>query len=219
MRRMILTIAITVLLLSTLALAVSGQEGDTPAEPIIAQIQPLLINIQQQIPVSVTLSVPIGPTTTQTVTLPLVLDLNLQIGLADTVTATIETITTTEPISITVSEMAEEGEELKDNLGIPYELESTDGVEIIQWTASKNIFDHFQIVGELRNVDEEHVLDYVNLVVSMYDEDGKLLDVASGFMELDKVEPGGTSPFRVSTPVSAEDVARYLVQVEARFEK
>jgi len=149
MRRLIAISVIAVVLLSLLGLAVSSQERKTPSDAIAAGIRPLLVNIRQRVPLSVTLSVPIGPTSTQTVTLPLDIEINLQIGLAERVTATLETITPTVPAVVEVLEptptpttpaaagiprVVDDEDQIQDRGGVMLHIRS---VGLVDWEAAK----------------------------------------------------------------------------------
>lgn len=57
--------------------------------PTVVQIQPVTTTLRQQLPVSVTLLIPIGPTETQTVTVPMLLSLNLQLGFGEMITTSL----------------------------------------------------------------------------------------------------------------------------------
>lgn len=185
-------------------------------EGALGRLQPLLIDIQQQVPVEVTFV--LDTTEPQTVTVPMALDLNLQIGLSSTMTPVVS-VAATGPALVSVSQLLAEGQPLTDNEDIPYQIEGAEGIEIIQWRVAEDYAANFGALGELRNLDEKRDLGAVELIVSLYDSQGNLLGVNSGYMQLDTVEPGGTSPFRLLTTTPLEDVARYLVQVEARFER
>jgi hypothetical protein len=205
MQRYWLSVVLAALLVTALVLSVSGQEK-TP----LASLQPLLVDVQQSVPVSFTLSVPVNTTGTQTVTVPAMVDVAIQVRLDTALTATVE-VEQAGPALVTVSD-------LLDSAGLLYELEPVDGVEVIQVRSEADHRDRFALLGEIRNTGTT-TLSSLTLHVSLYDPDGVLVDVLYGSARLTTIRPGGTSPFSVSSQVSFDDVARYLVQMEARFER
>lgn len=193
-----------------LVFVVFGQEGG------MGRLQPFLVDITQAVPVEV--SFVVEGSEPQTVTVPMTLDLHLQVGLSSALTPVVS-VGAVGPALVSVSQLLAEGEPLIDNEGLPYQLEPADGVEIIQWRVSEDYAGDFEALGELRNTDAKRDLESLEFVVSLYDEAGNLLGVHSGYMTLDTVATDGTSPFRVTSSTPMEDVARYLVQLEARFER
>ncbi|NOZ29691.1 MAG: hypothetical protein GXP39_16805 [Chloroflexi bacterium] len=91
MRYAAAAITIAILLVGTLTMAVFGQDASTSLQPGIARIRPLQANIQQRIPISLAMLVPIGPSATRTITLPVTLELNLRIILTNTTAAITKT--------------------------------------------------------------------------------------------------------------------------------
>lgn len=67
-----------------------------------AQIQPLLIDVSQRVPVTATLIIPIGTTDTMTIALPLDIQLDLRIQIADTISM-VAAIEASEPVTTVVS--------------------------------------------------------------------------------------------------------------------
>ncbi len=212
MKRFLLAVAVAMLLSFGLLGAVSSQ-SPVAGKPA-AELQPLLVRIEQKIPFSVTLSVPGSATETLTMTVPAVIDLNLALSLAGTLTPTVQAITSTQTARIAVSDLQKSGTALVDNHGLAYQLEGPDSVEVIQWRVDEDFAGNLNMTGEFRNAAKDRALKLVHFVVTLYDSDGNILGVASGYQSLDSVAPGGTSPFRVSTSVPLKSVARYLVQVE-----
>jgi hypothetical protein len=92
-KRLWLSLLIAAALLIVLTVAVTAQntviddpDDETTNSAPLAQIEPITTTIRQQVPVSVTLRIPLGATDTQTVTIPMLLSLNLQLSLGELVT-------------------------------------------------------------------------------------------------------------------------------------
>jgi len=195
-----------------------GQD-DGQVQNLLARIKPMLVQIEQTIPITLTIEVPISETETTTLTVPAVVDLNLEISIADTVSSSVQVVSVTNPALVTVSELLETGGNLVDNNDIPYTVENAEDVELIQWVTEENSIEWTTITGELRNTNEERSIDSVKITATLYDSDGKLLDVISGYSSLETIVPGQTSPFELySIEIDFSQLGRYLVQVEVRFE-
>ena len=208
MRKLLVSVLVSTLLLAGLGLAVYGQAGDQLA----ALAGPLVVDVRQQVPVDVTLATSVGATGTQTVTVPMVLDLNLQIGLSSALTPAV-TIGEVTPARVTVSALAAQGEALVDGAGIEYNIEAPETLEIIQIQSGADSSGDFKLIGELRNIGDE-ALEYQSFAVSLYDADGTLIGVESTYAELEEIAPGQTSPFTLITFTPVDEVASYFVQAD-----
>jgi hypothetical protein len=163
--------------------------------------------------VPVEVSFVLGESDPQTVTVPMSLDVRLQVGLSSALTPVI-TVGKVGPALVSVSELMAAGEPLKDNRGIVYEIDEEDTVEIIQLRADANSEKELNITGEVRNVFDSVLKNYeVELVLTAYDVEGRILAIASGYAKLD-MKPGETSPFVIGTRIPIQDVGRYLIQVD-----
>ena len=205
-------------LLSILWAGIAISQDDT--ESLVARIKPMLVKIEQSVPISVTLYVPVSETETITLTVPAKVDLSMNVSIADNIETDVQVVNVTNPALVTVSELLGSGGNLIDNNNIPYSVENAEGVELIQWITSENSLGWTIITGEVRNIDVSHDIDSVKFIVSFYDDDGNLLDVTTGFSQLDTIVPGQTSPFELSTSsLEIDKIGRYLIQVEVRFNR
>ena len=91
-----LSLLLAALLLLVLTASVMAQNTVIDEEPVpstlsptVVQLQPVTTTLRQQLPVSVTLLIPLGPTETQTVTVPMLLSLNLQLGFGELITTSV----------------------------------------------------------------------------------------------------------------------------------
>ena len=211
-------LAITAGLLSIFWTGIAISQDD--AQSIVTRIKPMLVQIEQSVPISVTVYVPVSETETMTLTVPATVDLDVNVSIADTVETDVQVVNVTNPALVTVSELLQAGGNLVNNNDIPYTVETVEGVELIQWITSENSLGWTAITGEVRNIDESHNVDSVKFTVTFYDEDGNLLDVETGYSQLDTIVPGQTSPFELSSStLELNQIGRYLIQVEVRFER
>lgn len=205
----------TLILLLALVAILSISAGVVLAQsPALGRLQPLLVDIQQQVPVDVTFV--IDSAQPQTVTVPMALDLNLQIGLSSTMTPVVS-VAATGPALVSVSQLQATGQPLIDNSELIYEIEPVEGVEVLQIRSGPDYAENIELVGELRNTSNQ-TLSSVQIVVTFYNTDGAIMDVNTGYLALDDVETGKTSPFSVGLGTAPlADVGRYLIQMKARF--
>jgi hypothetical protein len=216
MKTIIKSLAITV----GFALALFGgiaiaQTDDNPDTDLLARLQPLLVQVQQSVPISVTLAVPTSPTNTITVTVPALVDVDISVRLTSEMTPEV-IAAAPRPALVTVSELVATGQPLLDNNGIPYELEGAEGVEVIQWISEESSVG-IKLVGEIRNIDERRTLNTTQFVITFYDENSVILGVENAYTSLNSIPPNGTSPFSTISFIPYDQVGRYLIQVQARF--
>ena len=113
----------------------------------------------------------------------------------------------------TEDETQQEGEGLTDTRGIPYDVQTPEGLVLTQ-VNSKGSYGSTQIVGQIRN-DGEETYKFILVSVSLYDADGNLIDVANGGAQAQELEPGETTTFQSIAMTELDGVASYSVQVEA----
>jgi len=70
----------------------------------------------------------------------------------------------------------------------------------------------FHVVGEVQN-NSETAMDFVKIVITLYDESGGVVGTDFTYTELDVIPPGGKAPFSSGTDEFG-DVASYEVQVQ-----
>jgi hypothetical protein len=206
MKRITLAVVVGALLLASLVMAVSAQQGD-----VLARVQPLLVTIQQQVPVSVTLSIPLDDGEVQTVTVPMALDLNLEIALSSTMSPVVSVGAAA--AGVVVSDLPADVSE--DNNGIAFEVETVGDVELVQVRSDPDYWENFSLTGEIRNTGDEAVETYsVRITLTVYDEDGKILDTFTVSPSFGPIGAGQSSPFDVALSDTAmEDVGRYRLQI------
>lgn len=87
---LISVISFVVVGLMMLALSVAAESQSPSPQQAIGQIVPMLMDIRQRVPISLTVSVPMGGGESMEVIVPLELDLSLQVSIADTVEAKLD---------------------------------------------------------------------------------------------------------------------------------
>lgn len=184
------------------------------AQDVVRLTTPLLVDVRQSVPVTLTLAVP-SASGVQTVTAPLSLDVALQVSLSGVVSPVVAITSTSAAALVSVSELLAQGEPLTDALGIPYTIEAADSIEVVQLKAADNY--GFEIIGELRNLSEDTINDYdIDAVLTLYDADGAILAIRDGMLGLSSVDSGQTTPVQFVTSADVDDIGRYLVQVKVR---
>jgi hypothetical protein len=212
LRSLMLAAAIVIALL--LAAGALAQDG-----LLAGLVQPLVVNIEQQVPVDVTLSLPLDDGTIVTATAPLTVGIALQVNI-DGAGVVAVTAGEAEPVELAAeaapapaaSQPEAVGGALVDLSGIPYSVQTDLPVAITQ-VRSQAMFGTTRLVGEIVNNGDEE-LRYITLMVNFYDADGKLLDMGFGSVTADTLGPGETSGLNALASVELDDVARYTIEIE-----
>lgn len=202
------------ILAGLLALAVVGVAVGQ-AGVLAGLVQPFVVNIEQQVPVEVTLALPMDDGTVITATAPITVGVSLQVKI-DGAQVVAVTSAEAEPAAATVeaAPVAEEGvNEGVDADGRSYTLEPGEGIEIAGVNSSINSMDGIELVGEITNIGKED-LETVEIVVTFYGEDGSIVLVENTYAKLDTLAPGQSSPFKVMTIGETVPVVRYRVQAQ-----
>lgn len=80
---------------------------------------------------------------------------------------------------------------------------------------SDSLFGYLAIVGFVRNIGNETYGD-VKFVVTLYDKNNRLIDVAEGYPSLSSASsPGGITPFKIPISTTPAKLHHYVVQVGA----
>lgn len=206
-------IAVLALVLSAGALAQDGL--------LSSLVQPQVVNIEQQVPVDVTLALPQQDGTVVTTTVPLTVGIALQVKIDG---AGVVSVLAGEPEQATTSQASTGTEagasaapapregQLLDLAGVPYTVSSNGDISLLQ-IRSKDSAGMTMVIGELRN-DGDQPASYVELTIKFYDAGGNLLDVGDGYATTEEIAPGESSAFRVLGPVKFQDIASYAVEIE-----
>lgn len=204
------------LALVAVLLLVAGAYSQTA--PLRASARPLLLDVQRSVPITLTLDIPLPSGVTQTVEVPATVDLAVTINLSSPLPPTLS-VGTAQPLAPAArAALPMAG---KDHQGLAYTVENETAVELLQWSVDDLLLDSgFEMVGEMRNTAQERTLERYNveIVVTLYDADGNVLDAGSGSPELAQIKPGQTSPFKVQLSADLADIARYAIQVQVAGE-
>lgn len=210
------TISITVVITAAVTLLFTGlAAAQTGAFAGLAQ--PLLVTIDQAVPVDVTVAIPQADDTTITATVPLTVGISLQVKIDGATVVAVEPIAA-EPATVTAETVADEPEGMTedgqtvDAAGIPYALQAPDDLIITQVT-SKESFTGASIVGQIENVGDK-TYSFIVLSAPLYDANGVLLDVGSGAASATNLAPGEKTTFTVLITVPYADIASYELQIE-----
>lgn len=200
----------TVAIFALVALSITA--GMALAQDVpLGRLQPLLVDIQQQIPVDVTFV--IDGSAPQTVTVPMALDLNLQISLSSSMTPVI-TLAPAAPIIQISAPIPDQPTE--DALGLTYILAPQPAIEITEWTAFSGESGNLQIAGELKIAPEAAIGDNPEFVLRIYGPNDRLIDVVSDTVPMYDPQPGDTNRFKIITYIDVEDIDRYTVEIITR---
>ncbi|MFN8463983.1 MAG: FxLYD domain-containing protein [Caldilineaceae bacterium] len=187
--------------------------------------QPTVIDVAQDVPIDVVFALPQEDGTVMTVTAPITVGLSVQVTVQGPQVVDVSAAARPSDSTVSKASDAEDGgkktanaaepdaEALADTRGIPYDVQTPDGLVVTQ-VNSKGSYGSTQIVGQIRN-DGEETYKFILVSVSLYDADGNLIDVANGGAQAQELEPGETTTFQSIAMAEVDGVASYSVQVEA----
>lgn len=211
MRRTILSLGVALALVVLLFSAVAIGQATTP----LARLQPLLLEVAQSVPLTLTIAVPSSPTETITVTVPAVVDLNIAIRLTSGLTPVVE-VAPAVPAKVTVS-VPITGQENIDDLGIPYTMIQGDkDIWVAEWTTFESEYGQLTISGEVVVQPDARSFNSVDFVIRLFNDKGKLLDVEDGSAFFGISKPGDSQRFKISGFTDTKDIDHYTVEVFVR---
>jgi hypothetical protein len=200
-------------------LLLAGAVSVTANPGALAQLfQPAVIDVAQDVPLEVVFALPQEDGTVITVTAPITVGLAVQVKVQGPQVVEV-TAAATDPAGAATAgakgedpEPQEAAEGLTDTRGIPYDVQTPDGLVLTQ-VNSKDMFGSTQIVGQIRN-DSDESYRFISVNVSLYDADGNLIDVAVGGAQATELDPGETTTFQSVALTELDTIAGYSVQVE-----
>lgn len=201
------TLLISSVLLAATILTVTGQS------PTTVTLAPFLIDLHQQIPATVTLTLDDSITT-----VPLTLTVNLQIAVTGPNSATVTTGAAVTPtIAINDEPAAMTADEATDALGYPYQLTAIDdNLKLTEWTAYQDSNDQFTIAGEIQNVSADQRFSLADIVVRFYRTDDTLLAVETFTASGHWVDPDQTIRFEGFTYTDPDQIDHYTVEITGK---
>jgi hypothetical protein len=199
----VVTAALTTLLLVSLAAAQTGAFAGLS--------QPLLVTVDQAVPADITLAIPQADGSVVTATAPITVGVNLQIKI-DGAHVVAVAVAEADPASVSAA-AGELAGELVDGSGIPYTSEAPDILRLEQVESAVNSLDRLEIYGDITNLDDDD-LEYVEIIVTLYDQAGAIVGVETTFAKLSVIVPGQTSPFRLQSSIDADEIASYRIQID-----
>jgi len=207
MKKSLIVVSVVLLLVVGTVMAATAQ-GDGLA----GLVQPLVVDVVQLVPAEVMVAVPIGDGEFVTVTTPITINVALRVSIDGPEVVTVEPLPA-EEAQVTIVPAEETPADLLDTRGLSYEVEAAEGLNVLQVQSQEGTLG-MQIVAVLENATKEP-MEYAEIVVSLYDANGNLVDVINGYAALDTLKAGQTSPATaISLSEGGSDVVRYVVQTQ-----
>ena len=171
--------------------------------------QPVIVTVEQAVPVEIVLALPQEDGTMLDVTAPLTVGVSLQVKIDGTGVVAVDAVGDSEA-AVTV---AADDAALVDGEGRAYTVDLPAGIDLVQIESQENELGELAVIGEVQNTGTA-ALEYVEIVGTFYDEEGVIVWTESTYLDLEIVEPGQSSPFRLLLSVPAADVASYRIQAQ-----
>lgn len=209
MRKPLLVAIISGALLVGVVFGVAAQGGLT------GYFAPFVVDIEQQVPVEVSVAVPMEGGDSITATVPMTVNVALRVSVEGPNVVWAEPIGETEP-EVTISEGQPEGQ-LVDASGIPYQVESPSNMKVLQVGTTTTQWGDFVVMGEVENIGSDNIR-YAEAVATIYDSKRQMIAVTSGYLDVTEIEPGNSSPFEVFFEEDISDMAGYTVRITSQFD-
>lgn len=85
-------------------------------------------------------------------------------------------------------------------------------IEIINSSSNVNSINYLEISGQVKNNTSENQ-EYVQIVATFYNKEDVVVDVGMTYSSVDVLQPGGTSPFKL-TVKNRDEITDYKLQVQ-----
>lgn len=171
--------------------------------------QPVIVTVEQAVPVEIVLALPQEDGTMLDVTAPLTVGVSLQVKIDGTGVVAVDAVGDSEA-AVTV---AADDAALVDGEGRAYTVDLPAGIDLVQIESQENELGELAVIGEVQNTGTA-ALEYVEIVGTFYDEEGVIVWTESTYLDLEIVEPGQSSSFRMLLSVPAADVTSYRIQAQ-----
>lgn len=195
-------------------LALAGGAAIAQTGVLAGLTQPFVVSIEQQVPVEVTLALPMEDGAVITATAPLTVGVSLQVKI-DGAQVVAVTVGDAEPAAIEATEA--EGEIAgTDDAGLTWSLLSENSdpqIGLEDWTGYTAPDGDFEVAGRLRNLDTARRFSLATLELRFYDADGDLVRAETVSASGHWVDPGGFIAFDTGTTLRVADAARYTIRV------
>ena len=144
--------------------------------------------VQQSVPVSLSITVPTEGGEPLHVTVPLTINLTLSVSVvADGQVASVAV----ESGGGTVDVFEDR---LVDVNGIPYTLEEPGELEILQASTNSDSFGNFAVIGQFKNISKQPI-EAPGVVVNLYDRKGRILATEMTIAPINILRPGKSTSF------------------------
>ncbi len=179
-------------------------------------VQPLVIRVKQSIPFTATIQV----SETMTVEVPASIDIGMDISVGSGITPTVLTHTLPSVIEI---EQPEADGALLDRDGRVYSMQPIPGITLVQAVINNSPLGGVSLAGQILNETGktlEGALFGSDVIVTLTDGDGAILDIARGSFLVDSIPNGQLAPFEIkiyNDEISKDDVAGYYFQLNPSY--
>jgi hypothetical protein len=183
------------------------------SKTVAAMVQPFVVDINQSVPVSLTLALVTNDGEEITTTVPVTLGINLQVQVNGTNTVTLRA-DEAQPVSVAVQQI-NSGEENADDLAIPYTIavDSSD-IEFTEWTTYSDTNDQFNISAVVKQAAGTDPISDIATTVRFFDQNGKLISVDDVPNVAHGLKPGGINRFEHRAQLTAQEIGRYEVEFQ-----
>jgi len=182
---------------------------------LLGRFAPFVVDIEQAVPVVVSVPVAVDGGETVTATVPLTVNVALRVSV-DGAGAQVTVMDAPTP-AVTVAPAAMSGETLTDTLGFPYMLLPRDEkVELLEWEVYKDSSDRFAFAGKIENRSETERFSSAEMVMRFYRADGSVIKLESVPVGGSWLDPGEANRFDHELSIDMEQLESYELMIEVR---
>lgn len=174
-------------------------------------LQPIVVPVAQQVPVTVVIGLPLADGNVLTTTVAMQLGVSLVVTLSGAEVIAVAPVVVAQPAAAAVAQVPA----VQAAPGAPaYTVQAPEGITVLQVAVNESS-NGTEFVGQLAN-EGSATYGLVTMSITVYDAAGALIDVVSGLVAGSTMEPGKRTTFRslrmdAATPA---EVGRYEIQIE-----
>jgi hypothetical protein len=205
-KRTLIASAIAALITVGVALTAFAQNGS-----LASLLNPLVVTIQQSVPVDLTLSTASSDGSAITSTVPVTIGVDLAVTIQGARLMSVVAAEAPANVTVAVKPVGPDGN-LVDDFGIPYTLEGAEGVKVLSLRSTQPSYNSsLHILGEVQNETDED--QRVEIRITVYATDGRVLQATSTYPQTTPLPASDKSAFQLMTTTDVEAIAEYRLQI------
>ena len=206
MKRTIIAAAVASLVIIGVALTAIAQ-----SDTLAGLLNPLVVKIQQTVPIELTVATAQEDGSVITSTVPLTVGVDLGITIQGARLMSVVAAEAPDNVTVAVQPVGPDSD-LVDDFGIPYTLEGAEGVKVLSLRSTQPSYNSsLHILGEVQNENDED--QRIEIRITVYATDGRVLEATSTYPQTTPLPAADKSAFQLMTTTDVEAIEEYRLQV------